>query len=90
MDNRDIDVTLCPTCYCMTKTIEDTCGKCGRFKYSKNIKSHVDLQIANILDDRRYEVRKVRKKEKKIMDMMRFEENIKENFRRVFGKSTDS
>lgn len=28
-------LTLCPKCYCMTKTINNKCGKCGADKEVK-------------------------------------------------------
>jgi hypothetical protein len=32
--NDNLDVSLCPSCYCMTHTVDGRCGKCGAAKES--------------------------------------------------------
>lgn len=29
---KGVDLSLCPSCNCMTKTIRGRCGKCGELK----------------------------------------------------------
>ena len=43
---KDLSISPCPHCYCMTKTIKSKCGKCGKSKdkYYKEGKEYgIDL-----------------------------------------------
>lgn len=40
-----IDISLCESCYCMTHTIEQKCGKCGSTKIDKKKEKESELKI---------------------------------------------
>lgn len=46
--NIPVDVSLCKSCYCMTHTIDGTCGKCGAIKDDTSLDEILDKYYAPI------------------------------------------
>ena len=43
MSNVD-EISLCKNCHCMTKTINNKCGKCGDIKVMSNVDDKIALK----------------------------------------------
>lgn len=57
MKNKET-ISLCPNCYCVTKTIKGNCGKCGEMKKKNKKREEFKnlIRVALNLDEQEVEV----------------------------------